>query len=121
MSHNFAEATAVQKSSALSEAGALVYDGMVHEGWDILGNTNGGYLMAMAARAMADAAGRPPLTMTAHFLSPGAVGPHVVEVNEVRSGRRFATMTGSVVNVETGREVIRVLGTFGHHDTDGVV
>ena len=121
MSHNFAEATAVQKSSVSGEAGGLIYDGMVHEGWDILGNTNGGYLMAMAARAMADAAGRPPLTMTAHFLSPGAVGPHVVEVNEVRSGRRFATMTGSVVNVETGREVIRVLGTFGHHDVDGVV
>ena len=121
MSHNFAEATAVQKSSASSEAGGLIYDGMVHEGWDILGNTNGGYLMAMAARAMADAAGRPPLTMTAHFLSPGAVGAHVVEVNEVRSGRRFATMTGSVVNVATGREVIRVLGTFGHHDGDGLV
>lgn len=120
MSHNFAEATSVQKSNSPSESGGLVYNGMVFEGWDILGNTNGGYLMVMAARAMADAAGRPPLTLTAHYLSPGAVGPHIVEVHEVRSGRRFATMTGAVVNVETGREVIRVLGTFGHHDPDGV-
>ena len=120
MSHNFAEATSVQKSVTGNESGGLVYNGMVHEGWDILGNTNGGYLMAMAARAMADAAGRPPLTLTAHYLSPGAVGPHIVEVTEVRSGRRFATMTGAVINAETGREVIRVLGTFGHHDTDAV-
>ena len=120
MSHNFAEATSVQRSISQSESGGIVYDGMVYEGWDILGNTNGGYLMAMAARAMADAAGRPPMTVTAHYLSPGAVGPHIVEVTEVRAGRRFATMTGAVINVETGREVIRVLGTFGHHDTDAV-
>ncbi len=120
MSHNFAEATSVHKTATPTESGGVVYEGMVYEGWDILGNTNGGYLLAMAARAMADAAGRPPLTLTAHYLSPGAVGPHIVEVNEVRSGRRFATMTGAVVNVDTGREVIRVLGTFGHHDTDGV-
>ena len=76
--------------------------------------------MVMAARAMADAAGRPPLTITAHYLSPGAVGAHFVDVTEVRSGRRFATMTAAVINVETGREVIRVLGTFGHHDPDGI-
>jgi len=120
MSHNFAEATSVQRSISQSESGGIVYDGMVYEGWDILGNTNGGYLMAMAARAMADAAGRPPMTVTAHYLSPGAVGPHIIEVTEVRAGRRFATMTGAVINVETGREVIRVLGTFGHHDTDAV-
>jgi len=120
MSHNFAEATSVQRSSSQRESGGIVYDGMVYEGWDILGNTNGGYLMAMAARAMADAAGRPPMTVTAHYLSPGAVGPHIVEVAKVRAGRRFATMTGAVINVETGREVIRVLGTFGHHDTDAV-
>lgn len=120
MSHNFAEATSVRQSSATNESGGMRYEATVFEGWDILGNTNGGYLMVMAARAMADAAGRPPLTITAHYLSPGAVGALFVDVTEVRSGRRFATMTAAVINVETGREVIRVLGTFGHHDPDGI-
>jgi hypothetical protein len=57
--------------------------------------------------------------VTAHYLSPGAVGPHTVEVGVVRSGRRLATMTGSLVNAETGREVIRLLGSFGTADPDG--
>jgi hypothetical protein len=39
----------------------------VHEGWGIGGNANGGYLMAIAARAMHATTGRPPLTLTAHF------------------------------------------------------
>ena len=120
MSHNFAEATSVRQSSETNESGGRRFEATVFEGWDILGNTNGGYLMVMAARAMADAAGRPPLTITAHYLSPGAVGAHFVDVTEVRSGRSFATMMAAVINVETGREVIRVLGTFGHHDPDGI-
>ena len=120
MSYNFAEATSVRQSSATNESDGIRYEATVFEGWDILGNANGGYLMVMAARAMADASGRPPLTITAHYLAPGAVGAHFVEVNEVRSGRRFATMMAAVINVETGREVIRVLGTFGHHDPDGI-
>ena len=103
MSHNFAEATSVRQSSETNESGGRRFEATVFEGWDILGNTNGGYLMVMAARAMADAAGRPPLTITAHYLSPGAVGAHFVDVTEVRSGRSFATMMAAVINVETGR------------------
>ena len=123
MSGAFTAATAVTRrpdGGAGTGAGdRVVFDTRVHEGWDILGNANGGYLMAIAARAMAEVAGRPPLTVTAHYLSPGAVGAHVVEVGTVRAGRRLATMTGSLVNADTGREVIRLLGSFGEADPDG--
>ena len=113
MSYNFAIATSVTRVDTSQGDGAASFHAEVHEGWDILGNTNGGYLMAMAARAMSEVAERPPLTLTAHYLSPGSVGAHRIEVGTVRAGRRLATMTGSLVNATTGREVIRLLGTFG--------
>jgi hypothetical protein len=119
MPGDFDAATAVRFRGGDLDAGPVTYDAEVMPGWDILGNANGGYLMAIAARAMADAAGRPPLTLTAHYLSPGSVGAHTIEVGRVRAGRRLATMTGSLVNADTGREVIRLLGSFGSSDPDG--
>lgn len=119
MSGDFDSATVVRARGGDVALGPVFYDAEVRDGWDIFGNANGGYLMAIAARAMSDAADRPPLTVTAHYLSPGAVGPHTVEVGQVRAGRRLATMTGALVNVETGREVIRLLGSFGSADPDG--
>ena len=35
------------------------YECRVVEGWDILGNANGGYLLSLLARAAVDATGRP--------------------------------------------------------------
>jgi hypothetical protein len=91
----------------------------IHPGWDIGGNANGGYLMAIVARAMAAVTGRPPLTVTGHYLSPGPVGDCVVEVTLVRSGRRMATATGSLKMGD--RELLRMLGTFADQDTSGVL
>lgn len=86
------------------------FDADVRPGWDIGGNANGGYLLAIAGRAMAEVVGRPPLTVTAHYLAPAPDGPCTVEVDPVRVGRRMATATA--VLRQGDREVIRVLGTF---------
>ena len=67
---------------------------------------------------MATLVGRPPLTVTAHYLSPGSPGAHRVEVSVVKTGKRLATATAALVNEATGREVIRVLGAFGEGDDD---
>ena len=65
----FATATAVQPAAAGQ------WSASIHPGWDIAGNANGGYLLAVAARALAAATGRPdPVTVTAHYLSPGRPG-----------------------------------------------
>ena len=62
----FATATAVQSVAAGEWAASIDAD------WEIAGNANGGYLLAMATRALAAAAGRPdPVTVTAHYLSAG--------------------------------------------------
>ena len=86
-------------------------------GWDIAGNANGGYLVALAARAMAHSVGRPPLTLTAHYLAPGKPGPAEVHVDVVRAGRRTATVAAALRGA--GGEVLRVLGTFADQREDG--
>jgi acyl-coenzyme A thioesterase PaaI-like protein len=86
--------------------------GRIHDGWDIGGNANGGYLLALAAQGLRAIAGRPdPVTITAHFLAPGIPGDAVVEGAIVKAGKRFTTVSGSLVS--NGRTIIQVLGTFG--------
>lgn len=140
MSGAFAAATAVRRVASMASAAHDVgssadggsgdrsgdrptagdtvrYEAEVHPGWDIGGNANGGYLMAIAGRAMADAMGRPPVTLTAHYLRPAPSGPCTVDVEVVRSGRRFATATASLT-MASG-EIIRLLGTFGEPTPGG--
>jgi acyl-coenzyme A thioesterase PaaI-like protein len=89
-----------------------VHTGAVHDGWDIMGNANGGYLMALAAAGMRDTSGRPdPVTVTAHYLAPAPAGPATVHSDVVKEGKRFTTVTGSLRSGE--RELIRVMGLFG--------
>ena len=125
MSGVFADATSVTR--LVTEAGPATADGggaqvvrfaaEVKPGWDIGGNANGGYLMAIAGRAMAESVGRPPVTLTAHYLRPAAPGPCEIEVTTVRSGRRFATATASLT-MESG-QILQLLGTFGDQTPGG--
>jgi acyl-coenzyme A thioesterase PaaI-like protein len=86
--------------------------GAIEDGWDINGNANGGYLLALAVAAMRDASGRPdPITVSAHFLAPGRPGPVTIETTVVKAGRQLATLTGSMRSGD--REVMRLLGAFG--------
>jgi acyl-CoA thioesterase len=82
----FASATAV------TDRGDGTFAVEIAEGWEIAGNANGGYLLAIAARAVTVATGRPdPVTLTAHFLAPGRPGPATVAVDVLRSGGRHST------------------------------
>jgi acyl-coenzyme A thioesterase PaaI-like protein len=102
----FATATAVES------AGEHAYLGSIAPGWDIAGNANGGYLLAIGVRALVAATGRPdPVTATAHYLSPGRPGPVGITTAVVKEGRRFAT--ASAVLESDGRPLLAVLGTFG--------
>lgn len=82
------------------------------DGWDINGNANGGYLMALAARGLRQVAGRPdPISVTAHYLSPGKAGPAQLDATLVKAGRRFATVTGQLHR--DGTPIIQLVGAFG--------
>ena len=68
------------------------YGAEIADGWEIAGNANGGYLLAIAARAVTVATGRPdPVTITAHYLAPGHPGPATVSVDVLRAGGRHST------------------------------
>ncbi len=108
----------LQRATAVARVGDGTYSGNIAADWDIGGNANGGYLIALAATAMADAAGRPPLSLTAHYLAPGRPGPCTVEVDVLRAGRRTATAGARLCSVD-GSVVIALLGTFGDQQPGG--
>ncbi len=100
-------------ATAVHDEGAGRYAAAVAEGWDIAGNANGGYLLALVTRALVDASGRPdPVTVTGHFLAPGAPGPVHIDTEVIRRGTQLATATGRLLSAE-GRPLLQALGTFG--------
>ncbi|MCU0261366.1 MAG: thioesterase family protein [Ilumatobacteraceae bacterium] len=105
-------------ATAVSRQGTGRYQGEILDGWDIGGNANGGYVLAIAARAMAAEVGRPPLTVTAHYLAPAPPGPCEVDVEVHRSGRRTATVGAALRQGD--RTLIQVLGTFADPAPSGV-
>jgi len=88
------------------------WSGAIEPGWDIGGNANGGYLLALAVNALRELAGRPdPISVTAHYLAPGAPGPVEVTGEVVKAGKRFVTVSGSLRSGD--RVLLQVLAIFG--------
>ncbi|MET9295714.1 thioesterase family protein [Streptomyces sp. NPDC003077] len=96
------------------------YDTHLSAGWTIVHAVNGGYLLALIGRALADALPHPdPFTITAHYLTASAPGPAVVRTDTVRTGRTLSTATASLTQLrEDGTEVerMRVIATYGDLD-----
>ncbi|WP_031523277.1 thioesterase family protein [Streptomyces sp. NRRL F-5123] len=93
------------------------YDAGLSEGWTIIRAVNGGYLLAVVARALRAALPHPdPLTITAHYLTASEPGPAVVRTQIVRAGRSMSTGQASLHQRDAeGREVerIRVIAGYG--------
>jgi acyl-CoA thioesterase len=88
----FNKATAVQPRE-----GGTVYDAELDLGWSIGGKPNGGYLLAILARAATEATGRPhPLAVSGHFLRPPAGGAAEVRVETVKAGRTVASVRSTL-------------------------
>lgn len=111
MTGHFSDATAVRS------IGDDRYAATVHEGWDIGGNANGGYLMAIAVRAMTQTIGRPPLTVTGHYLRPAPPGECEIDVTTIRTGRRLATASATLSM--NGKPTLTLLATFGDQAPGG--
>lgn len=106
-------------ASAVTAVGDGTYHGEILPGWDIMGNADGGYLMAVAARAAADAADRPdPVSVTAHFMRPVGAGPVSLQAEVLRSGRRFSVVR---VTMSAGEPLLACLGTYGSLEESGHV
>jgi hypothetical protein len=108
------------RDTALTRRAPGVYDIDLSAGWTIVNAVNGGYLLAVLGRALADALPhRDPFTVTAHYLTASQPGPAVVRTEVVRTGRTLSTGQASLFQYdEQGREVerIRVLASYGDLD-----
>jgi hypothetical protein len=97
-----------------------VYDIDLPAGWTIANAVNGGYLLAVLGRALADALPHPdPFTVSAHYLTASQPGPAVIRTDVVRTGRTLSTGQASLFQYdEQGAEVerIRVLASYGDLD-----
>jgi len=92
-----------------------VYDTPVEDRWDINGNANGGYLLALVANAMRAESGRAhPVSISMHYLSPAPAGPATTTCQVVKAGRRLSTVVASMSR--DGRDIVRSIGTFGDVD-----
>lgn len=101
-----------------SEVSALVagkggqFEAVADENWTIAGKPNGGYLLAMAARAAAAAAPHQDvLAASAHYLRSPSPGPVSVTAQVLRSGRSAAQVRASVG--QGGKACVEALVTLG--------
>ena len=98
--------------SASTPESTNLYKARLAAGWDILDATNGGYVLAVMARAMATAADRAgPATITGHFLAPAKPGPIEIMTDLVKAGRRLATVRATASTA--GKPLTEALGAFG--------
>ncbi|MEU8973670.1 thioesterase family protein [Streptomyces monashensis] len=110
-------ASEFDRDTAVTRRAPGVYDIDLSAGWTIISAVNGGYLLAVLGRALADALPHPdPFTITAHYLTASHPGPAVVRTETVRTGRTLSTGQASLYQYDDhGNEVerIRVLASYG--------
>lgn len=79
--------------------------------WDIMTFPNGGYLLALAARAIGQDSQLQPVTMTAHYLSPTEPGEAQIDTLPLKTGRRLQHWQASLR--QDGKERLRILAAMG--------
>ncbi len=96
-----------------NEGGRSVWSADLSAGWSIGANPNGGYVLAVAGRALSEALPQhpDPFSVTAHYLRPAQPGPATITIDVARTGRKHST--ASATFVQDGKERIRVLATYG--------
>jgi len=95
----------------LEERGSSHFTGFVSDNWSVNGTPNGGYLMAMIARAMLRKSdkGETP-TLTANYVSRCVPGEAEIAVSEIARSRQFTRFEARLS--QEGKERIRAIGTF---------
>lgn len=90
------------------------FEGRVAGAWRVGRGANGGYVAALALRAMQmtlDDPTRPPRSLTVHYLAPAEDGPCRLETRMERSGRTLATLSARLVQ---GDQIVALaLAAFG--------
>jgi acyl-CoA thioesterase len=108
----FLAATAIRRTGGGPDRGN--YAAELDPQWSIGTKPNGGYLLAILARAAADAAGPAhphPTAVSAHYLTAPPAGPVEIEVQTLRAGRSASQLRASLHS--GGRRCVEALITCG--------
>lgn len=88
------------------------YSADISDRWNIQEVPNGGYLMAVAARALRERLPHPdPFTITGHFFNPIAPGPVEIGTEILKSGKTLSYAEARVL--QTGAERLRITAAYG--------
>ena len=97
--------------TAVTRQDEFTYLGEVTDAWSIGGVANGGYSMAIAARALSDCLEhKDPLSITGHYLSRDEPGPVILKIEKLSEGRSITTAV--VRFIQSGKERIRFTASF---------
>jgi acyl-CoA thioesterase len=103
------------RETAIERAGENHYRGELHEGWRVGAVPNGGYVMAIAGRAMREVLPhKDPLTVNAFYLAPTVLGPIDCRVEVLGGGR--STSFAEVRMVQAGELRVKVTAAFTDHN-----
>lgn len=89
-----------------------VFSGRLSAAWSIGTNPNGGYALTPLLRALCEVAQQPdPLSITTHFLRPGAGDADLqIHTEVVRAGRAVSTVRGTLT--QEGKPRLTMLASF---------
>ena len=99
------------KESAVEHVGENLYRGELCEGWRVGEVPNGGYVLALAGRALRAALPhKDPLTVSAFYLAPTVLGPIDCQVELLGGGR--STSFAEVKMMQEGQLKVKVTAAF---------
>lgn len=103
--------------SAVTGRGAGTFDAVINAEWTIAGKPNGGYLLAMLARAATSvSAHHHVIVASAHYLHAPTPGPVVIQAQPLRDGRSASQIRARLS--QDGQACIEALLTTSKLDTD---
>jgi len=100
-----------ERETAVERVGENLFRGELFEGWRIGAVPNGGYVMAIAGRALrAVLPHQDPLTVSAYYLTPTVLGPIDLQVELLGSGR--STSFAEVRMTQAGQLKVKVTAAY---------
>ncbi|MEQ8515960.1 MAG: thioesterase family protein, partial [Chromatocurvus sp.] len=104
------------RETAVRETGSLQYTGELHRGWRIGKVPNGGYVLAVAGRALREALPhRDPLAVNAFYLAPTQLGPIECRIEILRRGRNISHAMARLY--QDGELKVQVTAAYTELDT----
>lgn len=108
--HNDSEFALATRLSRLADSEYRVELG---SGWEVAGAVNGGYLLAVLAKALRETSPgtTDPLVISTYYLGPSTAGPATVSVRSIREGKSTSTFAVDLIQGESS--TITALATMG--------